>query len=414
MASMRNWLHDAEAKKDKKRVVVVHCKAGKGRSGTVAASYLISEEGWTMEDALQRFTARRMRPGFGSGISIPSQLRWIGYVDRWAKSGKNYVERPVEVVELHVWGLRDGVKLAVQGFFENGRKIEDVHVFKKEERFPVDPTNSDHDHSSAAAKSDPTTTPPAANGDSLAPPNAKIAPSKSFPALVESLMNSQASLNDKMGVENGGESVIFRPKEPILVPTSDINIDLERRNRAPYSWTVVTAVAHVWFNVFFEGGSTKGPPAPEDATSGNTEPATSGVFEISWDAMDGLKGSSKKGTRALDKMAVVWRIPEKSTPQVVKEPAPGEPVGEPGPADWQGTDAPVAEEPDKVLGLRPEHPGSAEVSKANSVAEQAEEKEEAKKSEDYEDSLKGVQSHVVDEPPGDDLNNGSAKEHQRP
>ncbi|KAK1907553.1 hypothetical protein P3342_005880 [Pyrenophora teres f. teres] len=39
MASMRNWLHEKPG-----RVAVVHCKAGKGRSGTASCSYLISEE----------------------------------------------------------------------------------------------------------------------------------------------------------------------------------------------------------------------------------------------------------------------------------------------------------------------------------------------------------------------------------
>jgi protein-tyrosine phosphatase len=106
MASMRNWLHEKEG-----RVVVVHCKAGKGRSGTASCSYLISEEGWAIHKALNRFTERRMRPNMGKGVSIPSQLRWIGYVDRWAKHGKLYVERQVEVMEVHCWGLRDGVKI---------------------------------------------------------------------------------------------------------------------------------------------------------------------------------------------------------------------------------------------------------------------------------------------------------------
>ena len=103
MGSMRNWLKDKDVED---RVVVVHCKAGKGRSGTISCSYLISEEGWSPEDAMKRFTDRRMRPGFGVGISIPSQQRWVRYVDRWARHGKLYVERPVEILEVHVWGLR--------------------------------------------------------------------------------------------------------------------------------------------------------------------------------------------------------------------------------------------------------------------------------------------------------------------
>ncbi|UKZ82686.1 hypothetical protein TrVFT333_010481 [Trichoderma virens FT-333] len=179
MASMRNWLHGGEASdgqtehdnkplpqpqpqssnppngdnteavpetssepaksgRNKKRVVVVHCKAGKGRSGTASCSYLIAEEGWKAEDALTRFTQRRMRPQFGAGVSIPSQLRWISYVDRWTKGGKKYTDRPVEIVEIHVWGLRNGVKMDVEAFADEGKKIETVHTFTKEERVVVE------------------------------------------------------------------------------------------------------------------------------------------------------------------------------------------------------------------------------------------------------------------------------------
>ncbi|CAP65473.1 uncharacterized protein PODANS_6_9730, partial [Podospora anserina S mat+] len=74
IGGMRIWLNPATEGEDleevtKKRVVVVHCKAGKGRSGTMACSYLIAEEGWTVEDALRRFTDRRMKVGFGEGVS---------------------------------------------------------------------------------------------------------------------------------------------------------------------------------------------------------------------------------------------------------------------------------------------------------------------------------------------------------
>ena len=110
---MRDWLKGQDTEIE--RVVVVHCKAGKGRSGTIACSYLISEEGWAAQDALARFTSRRMRAGFGEGVSIPSQLRWIKYVAWWADHGKAYVEGAVEILEVRVWGLRDGVKVSVEG-----------------------------------------------------------------------------------------------------------------------------------------------------------------------------------------------------------------------------------------------------------------------------------------------------------
>ena len=82
--------------------------------------------------------------------------------------------------------------------------------------------------------------------------------------------------------------------------------------------------------------------------------------------MDGIKGSARKGTRALDRLAVVWRAVGDGKGVVVGEPRTGEPVPETGAADWRGAN----EEKGglgKDLGLRTESPVSAGVSKASSV-----------------------------------------------
>src|SRR5436190_7432816 len=79
-----------------------------------------------------------MRPGFGQGVSIPSQLRWVDYVHQWTRNGKIYVERSVEILELHAWGLKDGVKVAIEGFVDEGKTIKTFHVFKRDERLIVD------------------------------------------------------------------------------------------------------------------------------------------------------------------------------------------------------------------------------------------------------------------------------------
>ena len=184
-------------------------------------------------------------------------------------------------------------------------------------------------------------------------------------------------------------AVIFKPKQPLIVANSDINIAVERRNKAPASMglmTMVTAVAHVWFNVFFEG---RGPEQGGKADD-------SGVFEIEWDKMDGIKGSSQKGTRALDRLAVVWRTVEsaqenkaKGEPSStqggllgsnqgaatihltrasteIREPGEGEEVPQMAAADWKG-DNKEDPEAEKRLGLRVQDPDSANVSKASSI-----------------------------------------------
>jgi protein-tyrosine phosphatase len=376
MASMRNWLHvDEEQEKpsannSKRRVAVVHCKAGKGRSGTVACSYLISEEGWSRPEALKRFTERRMRAGFGEGVSIPSQLRYVRYVDEWTnKMNKQYIERPVEIVELHIWGLRDGVKVAIDGYIEDGRQINCFHTFTREEKVVIEKYSSRAD---TFGKDGDTQTPNDASNSSK--------PQGAFSFGNNGLVNVS--------------TVIFKPSSPLILPTSDINVDFERRNTANYTgWTMVTSLAHVWFNAYFEGGHTG---------------ADSGILEIDWEAMDGIKGSAKKGIKALDKLKVVWRYPSETgqpLAKVIVEPAKGEPVREPQAADWKGeentdktakvqakhsdgvtsgrqggaaltvgaTIAAGAETMKKELGLRKETPESTDISRANSIRGNGEE-----------------------------------------
>ncbi|KAL9098722.1 MAG: hypothetical protein Q9163_005665 [Psora crenata] len=357
LASMRDWLKGPDAEKG--RVVVVHCKAGKGRSGTVATSYMISEEGWSVEDAMLRFTARRMRSGFGNGISIPSQVRWVGYVDWWAKHGKVYVERQIEIVEVHVWGLRDGVKIAVEGYVDEGRLIKTFHIFKRHERTVMDNTCPDEPSPALEPNTGAETTLPCHQAD---PPS--------------------------LSHEPAAAAVLFRPSVPLVLPTSDVNFDLERRNRAKYGLTMVTSVAHVWFNAFFESqyalqqsisnSTSSVADTPPAQILDPTDPPTSGVFSVHWDAMDGIKGSARKGSRALDRLSVVWRaVPAsssaslsdaKNSTKIIRQPEPGEPVPDssaPGTNDSSGGPRPDVQKT-KNLGLRAETPDSSGVSRASS------------------------------------------------
>ncbi|KAK5175883.1 Telomerase protein component 1 [Saxophila tyrrhenica] len=371
MGSMRQWLKDEQ---EEGRVVVVHCKAGKGRSGTVCCSYLISEEGWTGEEAMQRFTETRMRPGFGVGISIPSQRRYIGYVERWTKGGKMYVERAVEVVEVHVWGLRDGVKIAVEGYVEEGKKIKKFHTFHSHEREIV--------RGSAAKETGLADVAFEVLGrkKSVKHKQSSAATVEQDPEIKKALNGADEKVNEKRDEEQPiGADVIFRPSSRVVLPSSDINIDLERRNKASLGgFTMVTSVAHVWFNTFFEGNGPEQGGSPDD----------SGVFEIDFDAMDGLKGSSRKGTRAFDKMAVVWKAVDvgRKPEVVITEPAEGEEVKQAEPADWRGEKPTLLK---KKLGLRPAETDSGSVSRASSVRSQ-----QSETAYDSGDELNGVRSDV--------------------
>ena len=339
----------------------------------MAVSYLVSEEQWSVEDAIQRFTARRMRNGFGPGISIPSQVRWLGYVDWWTKHGKVYVERQVEIVEVHVWGLRDGVKVAIEGYVEEGKIIKTFHTFTRHERTLMDGSNT------ANSKVE---TPIGSDKSLLLSPTDSASTNSTVPSRQSTA--STTSQNSQSTHEPGGAAALFRPSVPVILPSSDVNIDFERRNKAKYGFTMVTSVAHVWFNAYFESQYAQQKSASNPATSPSAIkpqtldamiPPNSGVFSIHWDSMDGIKGSARKGTRAFDQLSVVWRTvaPSPTTiiqPDKIITQAPvGEATGQTGASEkteFSHLVRPEKRELQKNLGLRTESPHGRDISRANS------------------------------------------------
>ena len=68
--------------KDPENVVAIHCKAGKGRTGVLVATYLMASEAKYRQpqQALSRFA--ELRTNDGHGVTIPSQHRYVRYYDR--------------------------------------------------------------------------------------------------------------------------------------------------------------------------------------------------------------------------------------------------------------------------------------------------------------------------------------------
>lgn len=69
-------------------VALIHCKAGQGRSGSVACAYLQVYHHHTFETANSMFSLKRIRPFMGPGVSIASQVRYLRYIDDWNASGQ--------------------------------------------------------------------------------------------------------------------------------------------------------------------------------------------------------------------------------------------------------------------------------------------------------------------------------------
>lgn len=76
---IHEWLHQ-----DIENVVAVHCKAGKGRTGTLICCYLLFSGAFlNAQDALLYY--RRKRFSKGGGVTHPSQIRYVHYFEEILK-----------------------------------------------------------------------------------------------------------------------------------------------------------------------------------------------------------------------------------------------------------------------------------------------------------------------------------------
>uniref|UniRef100_H2LIN4 Transmembrane phosphatase with tensin homology n=1 Tax=Oryzias latipes TaxID=8090 RepID=H2LIN4_ORYLA len=79
-ASVREWMSA-----DPQNVIAIHCKGGKGRTGTMVCTWLIdSDQFESAQDSLEYFGERRTdktRSSKFQGVETPSQSRYVGYYE---------------------------------------------------------------------------------------------------------------------------------------------------------------------------------------------------------------------------------------------------------------------------------------------------------------------------------------------
>ena len=105
-------------KEDKMNVCAVHCKGGKGRTGTAICCYLLHSKAMrTAEESLAYFASRRTDHARGStyqGVQTPSQARYVTYYEKLindqavAEAVRNPPCYILESATMMHWGVKKG------------------------------------------------------------------------------------------------------------------------------------------------------------------------------------------------------------------------------------------------------------------------------------------------------------------
>lgn len=251
--------------KDERNVALVHCRAGKGRSGTIICGVLMLEafingKAISIDMANDLYTQMRMRPGIGKGVSIRSQLRYLKYWEVYLNS-KESMKREIRLANR--MGAST-VNLSIESITWKGLGY--------------------------------------------------------YLGTLTDTLNLDVRIEGYVPVEDskfGAKKVLFwqlsKGNIDIKMMDGDVKFILNPIVKIPRALDIriyINQFMYCWFNAYFETllSNNSIDLSTSEVTDGSVINKTGGHFSALFEEIDGYKGTSHRGKKFFDELEISWSL----------------------------------------------------------------------------------------------------------
>lgn len=263
---LQNLIADLKIHISSGKIAVVHCRMGKGRSGTLVIAYLMTCLQLPRYEAQSLFLSTRFKVGIKRGVTISSQVRCLKYQEmflRYELSERSLILETMPYMKFKLISIE----------FSNPIGKLSAELFKKTPKTTVSIKIQTHSEN-----------------------NMELV--ELFSKYCHSRNDTLRSLTDKY---------IIVPN--IIVPVPDIQLCFGLFSRTS---SFINNVSHLssfsscWLNLYWE--------AVLQARSLDGErnfilPKNERfIYTIRWNELDGLKGLSGKGLKLFDSVSITWLV----------------------------------------------------------------------------------------------------------